>query len=77
MIKKGNKIMLSEKELREVEEKRKDGFTWKDIGKNFNCSYGTVRRRYKEWKEGETEFDDYMRMSWWEKVKYAFKEVLG
>jgi len=77
MIKKGRKIMLTEKELREVEEKRNDGFTWRDIGNQFSCSSSTVRKRYMEWKEGETEFDSYMRMSWWEKLKYAFREVIA
>ena len=76
-VKKGRRILLTEKELREVEEKRRDGFTWKDIGRGFSCSSVTIRKRYIQWKDSETEFDNYIRMSWWEKVKYAFKEVLS
>ena len=76
-VKKGRRILLTEKELREVEEKRRDGFTWKDIGRGFSCSSSTVRKRYMQWENNETEFDSYIRMSWWEKVKYAFKEVLS
>lgn len=77
MIKKGHKIMLTEKELKKVEQLRKDGFVWRDIGKNFECSSTTVRNRYLEWQNKETEFDSYMRMGWLEKIKYAFWELLN
>ena len=77
MIKKGHKIMLTEKELRNVEQLRKDGFVWKEIGKFFDCSSTTVRKRYIEWQNGDTEFDKYTRMTWWEKLKYAFREVIA
>lgn len=76
-VKRGKRIELTEKELRKVEEMRKDGFYWRQIGTEFNCSFGTVRNRYKEWKGGETEFDDYLSMTWLKKLKYFFKEVLS
>lgn len=76
MFKKGNRIILTEKELRTIEDMRCDGFTWENIAKRFDCSSGTLWNRYHEWKDGQTEFDKYTRMSVWNKIKYFFKEVI-
>jgi len=74
-VKKGRRIFLTERELRNIEEKRRDGFVWVDIAEDYDCSLTTIRKRYYEWQNSETEFDKYLRMTWIEKIKYTFKEV--
>jgi len=69
MYKKGRKIILTESELVDIKAKRRDGFVWKEIAKDFDCSINTVRMRYIEWKNRKFE------RNLWQKLKYFFRKL--
>ena len=75
-IKRGRKILLTEKELRFIEKKRNDGFSWNKISEDFDCSEALLIKRYKIWLETDKKLPTYLRLSIFDKLKLILKELV-
>jgi AraC-like DNA-binding protein len=75
-IKRGRKILLTEKELRFIEKKRNNGLSWNKISEKFDCSESLLSKRYKKWLEADKKLPHYLRLSVFGKLKLILKKLV-